>query len=278
MISRTVVVVSLVATLCLAAAGTARAGTVVWAVGDAADGSTEAAVMASQIVADDPDRFLYLGDVYPSGTAEDFRLRYHPLYGSLWGRTWPTHGNHEWENRATGYYPYWRPRVTKPYYRVRIGNWELYSLNSSTRSDGRSPQVKWLKRRLAERSGTCRLAFWHRPRYSPGDIHADDPMVAGLWNALKRQARLVVNAHEHIMARMKRRDGISAYISGAGGHTLYGARPDRRAAFIGDRTQGALRMELTRGRATLEFRSATGAVLDRSSLRCKPLRRAPRGR
>lgn len=276
MILRAGVFVSLLVVLCLGGAGAAHAQQVVWAVGDAADDSQEAAAMASQIVADDPDRFLYLGDVYPEGTFEDFRSFYQPLYGPLWAVTWPTFGNHEWENRATGYYAYWRPRVTKPYYRVKIGSWEVYSLNSEARADARSPQARWLKRRLAERTGTCRLAFWHRPRYSPGGNHGDDPRVAGLWSALRWRARLVVNAHEHIMARMKQRGGISAYISGAGGDTLYETRPDRRAAFIADPLQGALRMVLARGRATLEFRTATGAVLDRSRVRCKPLRRASR--
>jgi hypothetical protein len=273
------VVVSVLVALCLGCAATAQARSIVWAVGDGADDSDEARAMAAQIIADDPDRFLYLGDVYPNGTARDFRLAYEPVYGPLKPITWPTPGNHEWHNRLTGYYPYWRPRVTKPFYRVKIAGWEVYSLNSETRTDKRSPQVKWLRKQLARNTGTCRIGFWHKPRYSPGANHGDEPEMAGLWNALARRARLVLNAHDHIMARMKRRDGISGYISGAGGDTLYTARPDARAAFTTPPQQGALRMVLSRGRATLEFRSATNVVLDSSSVRCKPLKkRAPRRR
>jgi acid phosphatase type 7 len=273
---RVSVVSALLVALCLACAATAQAQSVVWAVGDAADDSAEARVMAAQIIADAPDRFLYLGDVYPEGTAEDFRLGYDPIYGPLKAITWPTPGNHEWVNRRTGYYPYWRPRVRNPFYRVKIAGWEVYSLNSETRTDKRSPQVRWLKRQLARTTGTCRLAFFHQPRYSPGANHGDDPKMAWLWNALRRRTRLVLNAHDHIMARMKRRDGISGYISGAGGDTLYATRPDSRAAFAADPQQGALRMVMSRGRARLEFRSAAGVVLDSSSVRCKPLKRVPR--
>jgi hypothetical protein len=264
--------------LCLGCAATARAQEVVWAVGDGADNTAPAVALASQIIADQPDRFLYLGDVYPDGTAQDFVQQYHPVYGALKPITWPTPGNHDWDNRATGYYPYWRPRVSKPYYRIRIADWEVLSLNSETRTDERSPQVKWLKKQIDRTRGTCRLAFWHQPRFSPGTVHGNEPRMAPLWNALRRRARVVINAHDHIMARYKRRDGISQYIAGTGGYTLYGTRPDPNLAFAATPMQGALRMELSRGRASLQFRSLTGTVLDRSSVRCKPLTRAPRPR
>ena len=47
----------------------------VWAVGDGADGSPESYAVARMIAGSKPDRFLYLGDVYPAGTAEDFATR-----------------------------------------------------------------------------------------------------------------------------------------------------------------------------------------------------------
>ena len=47
---------------------------VVWAVGDGADGSAQARALAMRIAADRPDRLLYLGDVYESGTARGVRV------------------------------------------------------------------------------------------------------------------------------------------------------------------------------------------------------------
>jgi hypothetical protein len=249
----------------------AQAEVVLWAVGDGGDGSDEAKAVGALIQADSPDGFLYLGDVYPDGRAQDFAQRYHPVFGGLKAITWPTPGNHEWANRKTGYFRYWGRRV-KPWYRVSVPGWEIISLNSEARHDRRSVQVKWLKRAVARKRGTCRLAFWHRALRSPGLIHGGTTNVAPLWNALLGHARLVVNAHEHLMARYKPIQGMTQYVSGAGGYTLYNARPDHRTDFIRTGIQGALRISLRRGRASLEFRSTSGEVLDRSSASCRPLR------
>lgn len=259
-------------------AGTAQAQSplAVWAVGDGGDGSREARAVGALIQADSPAALLYLGDVYPEGRPEDFATGYEPAFGPLKPITWPTPGNHDWVNRATGYFRYWGRRV-KPWYRLDIGGWEIISLNTEARHGRRSPQVRWLRRVLALKAGTCRLAFWHRPLRSPGLIHGGTLSVGPLWNAVRGHARLVVNAHEHLMARYERSDGITEYIAGSGGHALYEARPDARTDFVGTQVPGALRIALSRGRASLEFRSITGAVLDSSSARCRPLS-ARRGR
>ena len=89
-------------------AGQPEPRAVVWAVGDGADGSAPARRLARMIERDEPDAVLYLGDVYPSGTAEDYERNFEPVYGRLASIMWPTAGNHEWGNREVGYYPYWR--------------------------------------------------------------------------------------------------------------------------------------------------------------------------
>ncbi len=66
-------------------------------------------------------------------------------------------------------------------------------------------------------------------------------------------------------------DGITSFIAGAGGHSRYGVRADRRLAFADSRHDGALRLRLRRGNASYAFVSAGGRVLDRGSLRCRPV-------
>ncbi len=39
--------------------------------------------MAALVRRGRPDRFLYLGDVYETGTAQEFRRWYHPRFGRL---------------------------------------------------------------------------------------------------------------------------------------------------------------------------------------------------
>lgn len=249
----------------------AKADVVVWAVGDA-HGSASARSLAAHIARDAPDRFLYLGDVYPHGTGRDFADHYAPAYGRLADITEPTPGNHDWRFRRTGYLPYWRKAKGRrqPYwYSFRLGGWELINLNSQAPHGPRSAQLRWLRRRLRD-PGTCRLAFWHRPRFTAGPVHGNDPDLAPLWNALRGRARLVLSGHEHNLQRFHRRDGLTQYISGAGGDVPNDQlRPDERLAFGRAGVPGGLRIILRPGRAVLEFRSASGRLLDRGRATCR---------
>lgn len=244
---------------------------VVWAVGDGADGSAAAKKLAARIARDKPYRFLYLGDVYPVGSATDYRVNYATTYGPLRRVTEPTFGNHEWFNRRTGFLPYWRKvkgHTQRSYYSFKLAGWQFLDLNSEAAHGKGSAQLTWLRKQVAAAPGTCRIAFWHRPRYSAGTVHGDAPDVAPLWNALRGHARLVLNGHDHTLQRMRLRSGLTEYVAGAGGANLYGNRKDSRLAFGRAGLQGALRMVLEPGRATLEFRSTSGKLLDRSHARC----------
>jgi hypothetical protein len=246
---------------------------VVWAVGDAAAPGPAARRVATAIRNARPDRFLYLGDVYEYGTATEFRRSYDPLYGSLAGITEPTPGNHEWGNRFSGYYPYWRAKkggMQPPWSSVQTAGWELLNLNSQAAHGPGSPQLRWLERTLAA-GGDCRIAFWHRPRFSAGLVHGDAPDVAPLWNALRGRARAVLSGHEHDLQRLRPRGRLTQYVAGAGGRSRYPlSRTDPRLAWGRDDRDGALRIVLAPGSATFEFRDAAGRVLDRSRTTCSP--------
>jgi 3-phytase len=246
---------------------------VVWAVGDGGDGSDEAKALARTIKATRPHRLLYLGDVYPEGSAADFSERYAPVYGRLASITAPTPGNHDWPRHEEGYDRYWK-RVTgkkpPPYYSFTAGGWQLLSLNSEAPHGPLSAQLSWLRTKL-RRPGTCRLAFWHRPRFSAGTGHGDQEDVAPLWDALRQRAAIVVNAHDHDMQRLRPRDGITQFVSGAGGHSRYEIDFGYPGlAFGNDGDSGALRLELRRGVARYAFVTAEGRTLDSGSVSCRP--------
>jgi hypothetical protein len=245
----------------------------VWAVGDAAGPNRGARRVARLVRRGRPHLLLYLGDVYPLGTREDFRRRYAPLFGTLARRTAPTPGNHEWPRARGGYFPYWRRALGRPlpaYYAFSAGGWRILSLNSELRGAARERQLRWLRRRL-RRPGTCRLAFWHRPRRSAG-LHGDAPDLEALWRALRGRVRLVVNGHDHDLERMRRRNGITAFVAGAGGEGRYALHRDPDVAFGSDSTDGALRLRLAPGAARFAFVSAGGRVLDRGRVRCRVVR------
>lgn len=248
---------------------------VLWAVGDSADGSARAARVAAAVPAD-PELFLYLGDVYDSGTAAEYARRYAPLYDRLAAVTAPCPGNHEWGNHAEGYDRYWRAArgiAPPPWYAFRAAGWLLLSLNTEALG---SAQDEWLEGQLAASEEPV-LAFWHRPRWSAGE-HGDQPDVDRLWSAVRGRARLVLSGHDHNLQRFKPVDGITQLVVGAGGRSSYrltrswrrhlparlGRRfaGDSRLAFGDDVNDGVLRVELEPGRARFAFLGVDGRVLD----------------
>jgi Calcineurin-like phosphoesterase len=243
----------------------------VWAVGDGADGSPRAKALARLMADSKPARFLYLGDVYERGTPAEFRAHYHSVYGRLNRVTAPTPGNRDWPLHTTGYDAYWRRVRGKPirhYYSFSLAGWQIISLNSEGSHASGSAQLRWLRRQLRGR-GTCRLAFWHQPRYSAGP-HGDQPDVEPFWAALQGHARVVLNGHEHNMQRFPAYRGITELVAGAGGAKLYGTNhADARPAFVNETDIGALRISLRPGAATYRFVTTAGRTLDRGSVHCR---------
>ena len=251
---------------------------VIWAVGDGADGGEDGRAVANLIASGGPQRFLYLGDVYETGTAEEFESNYQPLFGSLNEIAAPTVGNHEAPNEAEGYYPYWREatgRDVPAWYKFTVGDWQVLGLNTEEPRGARSRQLRYLRRALSARVfGTCRIAFMHHPRYSAGR-HGDDRSVEPIRRALTGRATLLLAGHDHNMQRLRPVNGLTQLISGAGGHERYDVNErDPRLRFANDTTYGALRLDLRGSSATATFVSVDGTVLDRSRYRCRRAARA----
>ena len=249
----------------------ANGSATVWAVGDGADGGAAARRVTRLIQRSGVDRFLYLGDVYESGTASEFARNYAPTYGRLAARTAPTPGNHDWPRHREGYDPYWKKvtgRTTPSYYSFRAGGWRLISLNSESPHGSGSPQLKWLHKQL-QGPGTCRLLFWHRPRFSAGK-HGDQPDVQPFWDALAGHAALVVNGHDHNMQRLQPRGGTTELVVGSGGHSHYSLDRGYAGLAFHDTTHyGALRLRLRRGSAHFAFVATSGRRLDAGTVRCR---------
>jgi hypothetical protein len=239
----------------------------VWAVGDANPPNSKR--VTRLIKRADPDRVLYLGDVYPEGSRDDFE-RWAEPWGRLINRMAPTPGNHEWVEAQKGYEPFWRGVTgeTPPsYYSFRAGGWDVLSVNAE-HSD--SDAIATWPREQANAGGDCRLAFWHRPAYSAGKYGSGNDRARQYWDALAGGARIIVNGHDHDMQRLRARDGIVEFISGAGGrhrHNVHEKDPD--LAFGDDDHFGALRLRLSPERAKWRFVSARGRVLDKGALFCQ---------
>lgn len=258
------------------AAPTADAGTRLWAVGDGGVSGPEDDSMAARVAKEGIDRLLYLGDVYETGTAQEFATNYATSWGRFKRITRPTPGNHEWGNHENGYDRYWGRRARGSrgahYYSFNLDGWHFVSLNSEEDTGPGSPQVAWLRRDLSRYGGTCTAAFWHRPRYDAGS-HSDATDVEPFWRALRGRAVAVLNGHDHNYQRFRPVRGITQFIAGGGGRELHDVDgSDRRLAAADDSSFGALRLGLKRSAMTYGYRLLDGDRTDSGRVGCKPHR------
>jgi len=76
--------------------------------------------------------------------------------------------------------------------------------------------------------------------------------------------------HPGVLASTAAERRPAQLVVGAGGKSRYGLDGDPRVTFGDDDHDGALRMQLWRGRADLALVAQDGTVLDRSVTKCSP--------
>jgi hypothetical protein len=263
------------AALAAAAFGAAPArATTVWAVGDGASTAVEDDQLAGYLQAQPMDKFLYLGDVYESGTAVEFATNYETSFGRLKAKTAPTPGNHEWDRHTEGYDPYWGPGVMQPdgghYYSFDLAGWHFISLNSEEPSGSGTAQLAWLRSDLARYPGTCTIAFWHRPRFAAGPQY-NTPATAYIWSALQGHAVAVVSGHTHNYERLFPVRGLTQFVVGTGGWEQSSPDgQDPRLAASAGLVVGALRLDIGLGGGSYQFLTDENERLDAGTLDCVP--------
>ena len=219
-------------------------------------------------------------NAYPVGSAANFRDCYHPTWGRHRLRTRPTPGNHDYESPgAAPYFEYFGDNAGPAglgYYSYRLGDWQIYALNSNVPMDDASPQVQWLRQQLTLNPSTCTLAIWHHPLFSSGP-HGDNPVSRPLWQALHEAgAELVIVGHDHLYERFAPQDaagrldaaGIRQFIVGTGGAALtgpVGLRANSDAAWT---QHGVLKLTLRADSYSWQFITGTGAAADVGGALC----------
>jgi len=213
--------------------------------GDIADCTNLAGAEATaKLLEANPGTVMALGDLaYPDGTPENFKC-YDRTWGRVKDRTRPAAGNHEFHSSGAAYYfQYFGAAAGDPktgYYSYDLGSWHIVVLNSECAEVGGceagSPQEKWLRTDLAAHSSGCTLAYFHKPRFSSGLTHGNDPEVGAFWQALyDANAEVILNGHDHDYERFAPQDpngnadqkrGIREFVVGTGGknHREFGIR------------------------------------------------------
>ena len=235
------VLVACVAAALTAGPGLGRTATVTLVgAGDIASCSQANDSATARLLGNIPGTIFTLGDnVYPYGSAENFRDCYAPTWGKYKKRTRPAVGNHEYydENYASTtaagpYFDYFGARAGargEGYYSYDRRNWHIVVLNGDCDKvggcDSDSPQGRWLRNDLADNPSRCTLAYFHRPLYSTG-VNVAGPQVKPFWDMLHdRNADLIINGHAHRYERFapmtpggtRSDNGIRQIVAGTGG-------------------------------------------------------------
>jgi hypothetical protein len=221
----------------MSAAGRQEADPILVGAGDISSCDDLAGAEATAKLIDQiPGTVFAVGDLaYPDGSEEQFAKCYGPTWGRFRERTRPAAGNHEYHNSgASAYSRYFGTAAgdsKKGYYSYELGGWHIVVLNSECAEvggcDAASPQGQWLRQDLAQHPVTCTLAYFHKPLFSSGSAHGNDPFMKPLWESLYNAgADLVINGHDHDYERFAPQDpngkadlshGMREFVVGTGG-------------------------------------------------------------
>ena len=255
--------------------------------GDIADCELDSGAATAALLDTIEGTVFTAGDnVYPNGSASQFRDCYAPTWGRHLARTRPAPGNHDWETKDLAGYREYFGAAAGPggpsWYSYELGAWHVIVLDSDCTFIGGclpgSPQGKWLEADLTGSTAQCTLAIWHHPRFSSGE-HGNDATVWPLWDALYRAgADVVVNGHDHDYERFGPQDpagredkarGLREFVVGTGGAVLRGfptvaAHSEVRLA----NTFGVIRFVLHSTSYEWVFLPTTGGVGDSGTGAC----------
>ena len=274
---------------------------VVMAVGDGPSNEASSNAVAARLAAIDPPLFLFLGDVYETGTFTENLNHYGrsaldvPGAGTMWGTiadaTQPTVGNHEGPNQAE-FIDYWhgRPLFTK----FTFGGVLFLDLNSEASMSATSAQYKFAQAAITDPAApACIVSYWHIPAISGSSVKSGQQ---AMWSLLANNGGdLLLTGHVHSMAEYKPLDtGFKAgtsdahmveLIAGSGGHSLSSAVSDssgQRVAWSKGKTAGPLALKLNGAAAGgsansigWSFQDVTGVDLRSGSVDCAKKNRAP---
>jgi acid phosphatase type 7 len=229
-----------------------------------------------------PGTVFTLGDdAYPNGSTADFAC-YDASWGKFKPRTRPAPGNHEYQTTgAVPYYTYFGSLAGpsgKGYYSYDVGGWHVVSLNSEHDLTG---QATWLKSDLGAHPAKCTLAYWHKPLFTSGSVHAPETAMRPIYQVLyDAGAEVVLSGHNHQYERFAPQNpaggadaarGLRYFVVGTGGTpNMYGfgtPKPNSEVRYNGG--HGVLKLTLSADHYGWEFVSVAGETFaDTGSQAC----------
>jgi 3',5'-cyclic AMP phosphodiesterase CpdA len=167
------------------------------------------------------DMLVLLGDNDYTESPARFRANWRATFG--WARRSGLRvagviGNHDY-HIGRGRYEFGLLGMPRSYYTRRLGDAQLFLLNSNTVNDG---QTAWLEHQLAQSTAIWKIAVFHHPPYTCGG-HSGDEDVQERWVPLFERygVQLVLSGHDHNYQQFAAANGVTYVVDGAGAAGLY---------------------------------------------------------
>jgi hypothetical protein len=262
--------------------------------GDSGKGTQEQYLLATRMIATQPDFILHTGDlIYSRGERRHYRSRFFVPYGELLAQVsfWPSIGNHDVFEPidASPYFDVFElPENGPPELPPEHNYWFDYAaariavidteLDEATLADQVAP---WLYQVLAEADTLWRFVVFHRPPYTAGAHAPSEEVQRAIVPVLESTGvDVVFNGHDHMYERThpirdgelaEDGDGVVYVVSGAGGAMLYEALPPEQRppylAALHNEVHSFTHVSVAGSELTLEQISLDGEILDRWTLR-----------
>lgn len=226
---------------------------------------------------------LMLGDnMYGPGSPEDFALRFERPYKALLdaGVTfYAANGNHDPVSILT--YPlynmngnryYWFKKTEGPLGPVAPRTVRFFAIDTVNLD---SAQMAWLRRYMGESNDDWEICFYHHPIYTSGRYRFNAMRMRRILEPIFVQygADVALAGHEHFYERVAPQQGVTYFISGAGGALRVGdIRPSNLTVKGFDTDTHFMLMEISGDELFFQVISREGQTVD--SGRIKRLERS----
>jgi calcineurin-like phosphoesterase family protein len=251
--------------------GSAGAATGILAIGDfGVGGTTEPAIGAAMKrfeTRHPANVLLTLGDNDYTESPTAFHRNWTASFGWLGAgglSVAGTLGNHDVRVDG-GRYEFDELHMRRGHYRRRVGNVQLFILNSNRVSD--ATQTAWLRTALAASRTRWKIVVFHHPAFTCGNYRSNAAIVRNWVPLFERYGvDLALSGHDHNYQRFGVRGGVRYIVHGGGGPNLYSIQhcpagyPPRRFA---QEVHGFLFIRAGRARLCVSSITQRRRLLDR---------------
>jgi hypothetical protein len=218
------------------------------------------------------DMVFMLGDNMRGGESprdfvDKFETPYAPLLkaGVLF---YSALGNHD-TNKIDRTYKLWN-MAGERYFTVSKKNVHFFVLDTN---DLDPVQLSWLKGALRDSGEGWKICFFHHPLYSNAQTHGSDLHLRALLEPILVEygVNVVFSGHDHVYERIVPQQGISYFVSGAGGELRKGdVKPAKNTAAYFDQDQSFVIVEIDGDDLFFEAISRTGKTVDSGDITLHP--------